>query len=177
MKSAHPGRDFERLFREYFRPLTVFAMQYVKVMEVAEDIVQDMFLYLHEKGDLSGEEPFPTPFLYRMVRNRCLNHLDYQNIRKRKNPEIETAAGFSSNPHDPLEYVKRIELEHRYLQAVEGLAPKCREVFEMSRIGGSTNQEIAELLSLSKRTVETHISQALKILRKKLVEYIRVILF
>jgi RNA polymerase sigma-70 factor (ECF subfamily) len=73
--------------------------------------------------------------------------------------------------------VQRIELEHKYLQAIETLSPKCRTVFEMSRLEGKRNQEIADELKLSKRTVETHISQALKILRKKLGDYLSVILF
>jgi RNA polymerase sigma-70 factor (family 1) len=175
MKVAHPSDEFEVLFREYFRPLTVFAKQYVKVQEVAEDIVQDLFLYLYEKEDIGEHDNSNGNYLYRMVRYRCLNHLEFQKIRNRKHPEMQTNP--ASNPNDPLEMVKRIELEHKYLQSLENLSPKCREVFEMSRLEGKKNQEIANELKLSKRTVETHISQALKILRKKLSDYLSVILF
>jgi RNA polymerase sigma-70 factor (ECF subfamily) len=175
MKKAPPNREFEVLFREYFRPLTVFAMQYVKVQEVAEDIVQDLFLYLYEKEDFAEHDNMVVHYLYRLVRYRCLNHLEFQNIRKKKNPEIQP--DHPDNQNDPLETVKRIELEHKYLQSMESLTPKCRKVFEMSRLEGKRNQEIADELKLSKRTVETHISQALKILRKKLGDYLRVILF
>ena len=163
------------LFREYFRPLTVFAKQYVKVQEVAEDIVQDLFLYLYEKGVPGDFDDRNGHYLYRMVRYRCLNHLEFQNLRRRKHPEIQSA--LANNPGDPLESVTRIELEHKYLQSLEALSPKCREVFEMSRLEGRKNQEIADELKLSKRTIETHISQALKIIRKKMLDYLRVILF
>jgi RNA polymerase sigma-70 factor (ECF subfamily) len=174
MNKAPPSKELEVLFREYFRPLTVFAKQYVKVQEVAEDIVQDLFLYLYEKEEFKQHDNTNGRFLYRLVRYRCLNHLEFKNVRNRKNPELY--AHPVSNPHDPLEQVERIELEHKYLQSLEALSPKCREVFEMSRMEGKLNQEIADELNLSKRTVETHISQALKILRKKLADYLRVIL-
>jgi RNA polymerase sigma-70 factor (ECF subfamily) len=176
MKKKLPANQaFEMLFREYFRPLTVFARQYVKVQEVAEDIVQDLFLYLHEKGDFDITREGAGNQLYKLVRYRCLNHIEYQRIRKKKNPGIMPDP--ESNPHDPLEMIKLIELEHKYLQALESLSPKCREVFEKSRMEGLKNQEIADELKLSKRTIETHISHALKIMRKKLTDYLRVILF
>ena len=175
MKKALPSNEFKVLFKEYFRPLTVFAKQYVKVQEVAEDIVQDLFLYLYEKEDSGEHDNRDGHYLFRLVRYRCLNHLEFQNIRNRKHPELQSHS--ASNPHDPLETLERIELEHKYLQSLENLSPKCREVFEMSRLEGKKNQEIANELKLSKRTVETHISQALKILRKKLGDYLSVILF
>ncbi len=171
---ATNSKEFEVLFKEYFRPLTVFAMQYVKVQEVAEDIVQDLFLYLYEKENITEYDNSNGHYLYRLVRYRCLNHLEFQKIRNRKKPEMRTHP--VSNPHDPLEMVQQIELEHKFLKSLEGLSPKCREVFEMSRLGGKKNQEIADELKLSKRTIETHISQALKILRKKLNDYLSVIL-
>lgn len=169
------NRAFEMLFREYFRPLTVFALQYVNIREVAEDIVQDLFLYLHEKGDFDPEVKGAKTHLYKLVKYRCLNHIEYQRIRKKPNPGIRPDPG--SDPQDPLEKVAAIELEHKYLQAIESLSPRCREVFEKSRLEGLKNQEIADEMKLSKRTVETHISQALKVMRKKLTEYLRVILF
>lgn len=174
-QKSSTNQAFERVFREYFRPLTVYAKQYVRVMEVAEDIVQDLFLYLHEKGDFDPEVKGAKTLLYKLVKYRCLNHLEYQRIRKTPNPGILSDPGY--NPKDPLESVTMIEMEHKYLQAIESLSPKCREVFEKSRLDGLKNQEIADEMNLSKRTVETHISVALKVMRKKLTEYLRVILF
>jgi len=174
-KEQAANQAFEKLFRDYFRPLTVFALQYVKVEAAAEDIVQDLFLYLHERGDFDIEMKGASYQLYKLVRYRCLNHIEYQRIRKEPNPELFQDP--ESNPHDPLDSVALIELEHKYLQALESLSPKCREVFERSRRDGRKNQEIADEMKLSKRTVETHITQALKVMRKMLTEYLRVILF
>lgn len=142
---------------------------------MAEDIVQDLFLYLHEKGDFDINVKGAANHLYKLVRYRCLNHIEYQHIRDKNKSEIRP--GPESDPNDPLESVALMELEHKYLQAIESLSPKCREVFEKSRREGRKNQEIADEMKLSKRTVETHISQALKVMRKVLKEYLRVIVF
>lgn len=158
----------EKLFLDCFRPLTVFAMQFVRDKDIAKDIVQDLFLYVYEKFD-QGEAELPANYLYTLVRYRCLNHLAHQKIREERYYEIEKTY---SNPHNPLEMVELIELEHSYLQAIESLPVKCRLVFKMSRNDKKSNQEISEELELSKRTVEAHISHALKAIREKLSDHL-----
>jgi RNA polymerase sigma-70 factor (ECF subfamily) len=68
------------------------------------------------------------------------------------------------------------ELEARIFNVVESLPKQCRRIFEMSRYEGVTNQEIADKLSLSKRTVETQIRKALKTLRNQLRDHVDVAL-
>mgnify|MGYP001500636040 CR=1 FL=1 len=63
------------------------------------------------------------------------------------------------------------ELQEQIANAMEKLPARTREVFMMSRFKGFSNNEIATQLELSKRTVETQISNALKILRNELKEY------
>ena len=69
-------------------------------------------------------------------------------------------------------YLAESELRRAVDQCIEKLPPRCREIFEMSRSGGLTNQEIAVKLGLSKRTIELQITNALKMMRKELVEYL-----
>jgi len=64
--------------------------------------------------------------------------------------------------------IEKSELEARIFQIVSELPPRCQEVFKKSRVNGMKNIEIAELLDISIRTVETQISNALKVLREKL---------
>jgi len=168
------GKSLEKLFREYFRPLTYFAIQYVKEQAIAEDIVQDLFLNLYEKKETLKIHVSEMNYLYTSVRNRCLKHMEYKKVRAENNPSIQET--MNSDPANPLELVALIEFEHKYIQVLESLSPKCREVFEMSRLEGKKNQEIADELKLSKRTVETHISQALKVLKKKLRKYMNMLL-
>ena len=173
-KKAIPadGRAFEKLFNEYARPLTLYAMQFVREQGIAEDVVQDVFLYIYEKRENFPVHDHREHFLYNLVRNRCLNRIEYQKIRNESNPGHHSISG--QHQEDPFELVSAIEFEHKYLEAVERLPSKCRQVFELSRMKGRKNQEIADELGLSKRTVETYITKALKILRRRLRSYLPV---
>ena len=64
------------------------------------------------------------------------------------------------------------ELQAVVDKSLEKLPPRCREIFELSRFEGLKNQEIAEKLGLSKRTVELQVSNALKQLRTDLKDYL-----
>jgi RNA polymerase sigma-70 factor (ECF subfamily) len=66
----------------------------------------------------------------------------------------------------------KTELSELIEQSVESLPPRCREIFRMSRYENLKIAEIADQLNISKRTVETQISKALKILRVKLIDYL-----
>jgi RNA polymerase sigma-70 factor (ECF subfamily) len=68
------------------------------------------------------------------------------------------------------------ELQQKIKSALEKLPPRTREIFVLSRTKGYSNDEIADMLNLSKRTVETQISNALKVLRVELKEYLFILL-
>jgi RNA polymerase sigma-70 factor (family 1) len=166
-------KNFEALFLEYFRPLTVYAMQFVTNQMVAEDIVHDLFIKLYENREAHSLKTLTGNYFYRSVHNRCLNQLDHKKVRLDKNPEIQESITYA--PSDPFEIVSFIEFEHKFMQSLELLPPKCRKIFEMSRMEGKKNHDIADELKISKRTVETQISQALKVMKKKLIKYLPVI--
>lgn len=64
------------------------------------------------------------------------------------------------------------ELRLAIEKSLKKLPPRCREIFELSRLNGLSNLEISEQLGISKRTVELQVSNALKILRKELIEFL-----
>ena len=163
-------KSFEILFREYFRPLVYFAFQFVKDKDNAEDIVQEVFVSVYERKEMIAIESSGINYLYTSVRNRCVDYIRSKKLHVEKSKKVRDA--FGSNQDDPLEKVAMIEFEHKYVQALESLSPKCRKVFKLSRMEGKNNSEIAADLNLSKRTVEKHISLALRILRKKLKIYL-----
>ncbi len=165
----------ETLFRQNFRPLTVYAMQFVRDKAVAEDIVQELFVNLFEKKETFQSKTLSKSYLYKAVHNRCINHNKYQKLRKEINPVIQES--MSQVPEDPLQLSAFIEFQDKFLQVLEELPPKSRQVFEMNKMEGIKNQEIADSLKLSKRTVQKHIYLALKRLRKKLFKYLNVLIF
>lgn len=169
IKGIRAGREssYARLFDMYYRPLSVFAVKYVNDLDIAKEIVQDFFVHLYENRESLVISTSLQSYLYQSVRNRSLNHIKHQQVQKKHLDHLS----HSQDTTEELEEIIRVnELEHRIFQIISELPPRCREIFQMSRVNGKPNKEIAKQLGISIRTVETQISNALKALRKKLGE-------
>lgn len=161
---------YEFLFKEYYQILTVFANKYVKDFETAKEIVQDLFVHLYEKRDKLNIKSSLKSYLFRSTHNRSLNYINAEKIR---NKYVEHVKFTSNNTDNSIENeVNKTELEHALYKAIGDLPPKCQTIFKLNRFEGFSNKEIAEKLSLSKRTIETQISKALKILRIKMKPFL-----
>lgn len=161
--------SFEALFKQYYSPLVVYASKYVPDIDVAREIVQDFFVKLYEKRHSLNIDISLKSYLYRSVYNCCLNYINHRNIQEKHLKSME----FEREEDDTLENeINTLELQQRIYEVIETLPSKCRRIFKMNRLEGLKNDEIAIALNLSKRTVETQISKALKILRSKLDGYI-----
>lgn len=162
--------SYSQLFNEYYIVLSVFAASYVHDMETAREIVQDYFVHLFEIRDSLTIKTSLKSFLFQSVKNRCLNHLKHLKLHEQHllNLKAESVTGFSVE-----ENMYAAELEYKIFQQVRKLPSKCQRIFKMSRMEGKKNAEIAGNLNISKRTVETQISKALKILRDNLKEYLK----
>lgn len=169
VRGLRAGREstYAQLFREYYSPLTGFANKYVNDLDSARELVQDLFVSIFENRKTLLITTSLKSYLYQAVRNRCLNHLKRIKVGKQHleqfAQELNTSEGLE-------ELILKNELEYRIFRIISGLSPKCQEVFTLSRVKGLKNQEIATRLKISVRTVETHISNALKVLREKLEE-------
>ena len=167
--------EFEKLFREHFAALCYFARKYLGDMDSSREIVHSVFVRLWEnRAEFDWEKPAKS-YLFTSVYNRSMNFIRDNRRFVTGEPdamreEITDASGFS----DTLE---EAELESRIKRALQSLPEKCREVFELNRFGGKKYAEIADQLGLSLKTVETHMSKALKILREELRDYLYVLLF
>ncbi len=163
---------FEQIFLMYYQPLVVFANKLVYDLDMARDLVQGVIVHFYEKREEIQIHTSLKAHLYQSVRNRCLNHLKReQTIRNHHSSLFVESKESESIFYDIME---ETELENRIFQIIKSLPKQCQKIFEMSRFQGKTNQEIAEELSISKRTVETQISNALKKMRQKLSSYIGV---
>lgn len=150
----------EQSFRYYYRPLTLFALHYVKDMHIAEDIVQECFACLWEKQITETPPSNIKSYLYSMVRNKCVDQL-------RQSDHLPIVL----EPSDLEEYIseeeceRRSAIEARLWTAIDTLPLRCREIFLLNKRDGLKYQEIATKLNISINTVENQVRKALKQLR------------
>ena len=177
MQQLKEGKEsaFHTLFKKYFSVLTLYAYKILKDEDAARDVVQAVFTKVYEQRETLEIRVSIKSFLYQSVRNRSLNELKSQQIKKRHHDIIFVHSSELGDDGDS--FMEEAELEMKVVHAIGKLPGQCRKIFEMSRMEGMTNSEIAEDLNLSKRTVETQISKALKTLRAQLQEFFPAFLF
>ena len=165
---------FERLFKTHFVHLCNFAFQYVKDSDSAKDITQKVFINLWESREKIDPQKALKSYLFTSVRNRCLNYIRDQKKYRSHVLDIEIAdLEISFDEEDS----GITELQERVRKALATLPEKCRQVFEMSRYKNMKYKDIAEELDVSVKTVEAHMSKALKSLREQLKDVAYVILW
>lgn len=161
---------YEVLFKEFYVRLTIHAKKFVEDTEVAKEIVQDLFVSIYEKREKLNINTSLSSYLYRAVRNRSINYINSQKQKDKYGQYLKHTADSSENSVENI--IGRSELESALFLAISELPTKCRMIFKLNRFDGLSNSEIADQLDLSKRTVETQISKALKILRTKLQPFL-----
>ncbi len=161
------------IFDRHYTALTTFATKLVADIDIATDVVQNVFVNLYEKR----RETLVTnvrSFLYSAVRNGCLNVIKHEKIKRQYENQVDASVfDYSSDAADKL--IEQSEAEARVAGALAQLPEACRRVFLMSRFDGLSNQQIADALDISKRTVETQITNALKILRRLLLSFVAIV--
>ena len=146
---------FQELFYSWHRPLCFFASRIIKDQDVAEDLVQDVFVAFW-KYDLSAfpNEKTIRTFLYTSVRNGCLNYLRDLEIRARNDRKA----------------VPESEVVTELFEAIDELPERCREIFYMAYLQEKEEKQIAELLRVSVNTVKTQKQRAKAYLKGRLGE-------
>lgn len=163
---------FQTLFFQFFSPLCVFAHKYIENWETCEDIVQETFYKIWKNRKNIDIKTSYRNFLITSVRNNCID-----NIRKKETElnwlqkEQEVDLSYSSE-----DIYTTIELEQMLNTALSKLPENIRSVFEKNRFGGKTYNEIAIEHNISIKTVEAHMTKALKHLRVELKDYLPLLL-
>jgi RNA polymerase sigma-70 factor (ECF subfamily) len=168
-RQALTRQDFEALFKEHFAFLCNFAQQYVHDGDTAQDICQRVFIRLWEKREEMDPHKSIQSYLFTAVKNRCLNHL--RDNKKYRSKVLDLDCGDIDFSREDTDQLATDELRARIQEALNDLPEKCRMVFEMSRFQQMKYQEIADELDISQKTVEAHISKALKSLKEALKDY------
>ena len=160
---------FEALFRSYYPRLCRFAMRMTGSKHAAEELVQDLFVKLWVKRHDLKPEGSLRSYLYRAIRNQAINYLKQKS--RIDSPTVEPDDLRSESPN-PIEELYARELRTTIEEAIHLLPPRCRLIFLLHRFDGLTYSEIAEILNISVKTVETQMGRALKALRSLLAHYL-----
>ena len=161
---------FDYIFNYYYSSLCAFSMQYIDNRNSVEDLVQDFFVYLWVEAPRLKIKSSLKSYLFTAIKNRCLDYQKHHKITEK----YRTFILFSTvNEADSTEqFFAESELRQAIQKSLLKLTPRCREIFELSRLNGLSNQEISDKLDISKRTVELQISNCLKIIRNELAEFL-----
>lgn len=162
-------KAFKTLFYTYFPRLLYYACRFVD-KEAGEDIVQDVFVYVWEnRRNIVMGASFPS-FLYKITYNKVINVLKHRRIKFEKQLEIgmmQKALAYYSPYDNPVFDKDLLNGEFELLRnAVNRLPEKGRLCIQMRYVQGLSVNEIAGILHLSPRTVETHLYKSVKAMRE-----------
>lgn len=158
---------FREVFDEFYNSLVYFAMRYVERIEIAEDLVQELFVRVWESDTQYASYCSFRTFLYTSVKNACLDYM------KHKNVEGKYIAYVLEHPETEEELATRITEEEVYrlfLKVLEELSERRKVIFKL-HLQGKKNEEIARLLHISTETVKSAKKEAVRYFKKRLGYY------
>ncbi|MCZ4695600.1 RNA polymerase sigma-70 factor [Ancylomarina euxinus] len=150
-----------QMFDLYYSPLCVFALKYIDSFDLAEDLVQDIFIGFWENNRVEQLNTSLKSYLFTSVKNNALNY-----IRKNKKYRIEELDDeFDMMMDDSFDPEDLEQMKLKLYQELENLSQQSRIVFEAIIFQNMKYKDVAEDLDISVNTVKTHFARALKQLR------------
>ena len=163
-------KAFERIFRQYYSPLYLYAFSITGQKEAAEEITQDTFYIIwKERGKIQILHSIKS-YLYKSVKNRSLQYIEHLHVREKYRETVLQQNVFASEPA-PDELLEYKEFTEILKKIFEKLPERCRQIFQLHRMNGEKYKAIAESLSISVKTVEAEMTKAYRILRKEVEKY------
>lgn len=169
---------FNALFSKYKGMFVRFAQTYLQDEATAEDIAIDGIMYYWENRQTLVSDTNIPAYILEVIKHKCLNHLRHLRVREDVEQSLYEHQTRVNNLRiatleacDPEEIFSK-EAQQLVKEALQEMPEKTRRVFFLSRYENLTYPEIAERCGLSVKSVEFHISKALKILRVKLKDYL-----
>lgn len=161
---------FNELFTSYYPKLVVFARQYTKQLESAEEISAELFVKLWLKREQLFKVLNPEVYLYVSIKNACLNLIRASKRQGKAHHDEDTtipaAQGSTRSNLEDKELSKLLDA------AVESLPGQRKIIFKLIKEDGLKTIEVAAILGLSKRTVENQLYKAVKTLADALSGYL-----
>ena len=159
------------LFKAHYDELCRYTFSILKDQDVAEDVVQQLFIKLWEKRSSIGEIENIRSYLFRSAFNMSLNEQKSIQRMPKSDEDLVQNSSFHSSDNTSNLLVTN-ELQARIDKAMMVLPEKCREVFHLSRSEQLSYKEIAKQMDISPKTVENQVGKALRIMREELKDYL-----
>jgi RNA polymerase sigma-70 factor (ECF subfamily) len=172
--SMNDQTAFREMFEYYYAALCVYARHYVRLDDISEDIVQDVFCAVWKNRRQMDYRIPAKSYLTAAVRNHCINYL--RDSRSATFDDLSLQENMSDTEHPDSVWMLD-ELEHLLADALAKLPPEYRMAFEMSRLEERPVTEIAEAMGVSVRTVERYRNRAIEILKTELKDYLPLVVF
>ncbi|MEO6524345.1 MAG: RNA polymerase sigma-70 factor [Mucilaginibacter sp.] len=165
---------FKMLYNRYWKKMLAKAYGQLRSYTLAEEVVQDAFINLWKRRHtITLKYTFHT-YIASVVRYEVMTQLAKKNKQPLYIDDLEIPAVADNATQQWLDFD---ELKLQIESLVDTLPDKCRLVFKLSRDKGLSDKQIAENLAISSKTVEAHISKALKTLRLSLNNFLCLTLF
>ncbi|MCU0636979.1 MAG: RNA polymerase sigma-70 factor [Gemmatimonadaceae bacterium] len=168
LRSGDSGA-FDTIFRTWYAPLVRYVDAMLRVRADAEEIAQEVLLELWRRRDRLAEQGSVQAYLFQSARNRALNHVRHERVEQRAAPLLMRSEGVAARADAE---VIEGEIADAIREAIESLPPRCREVFELSRIYGLKQTEIADALGVTVKAVEAQMARALRTMRERLAPWL-----
>lgn len=159
-------KAYSVLFDEYFERLFSFAVHVVFREDVANDIVQEIFISLYEKSDALNYDDSLKSYLFNSVRNRCFNYLRDRKVEDRRKSLYAEACVWS----ETIDCVEEEDVLRQVREAMENLPGKCREICQLRFFEGKKFEEIADSLAMAESTVRVQVARGTDKLRQQFAE-------
>lgn len=169
--TLHTEAEFKMLFTTHYDALCRTAWLLLKDRDMAEDVVQDVFVKLWlRRHELEIRTSFKA-YLYKAVTLRAIDYLR----REKRVEKISSDSGLNILPSDnsASSFLENKEINAAIEKALEAMPDTTQAIFKMSRYSGLKNREIAEALQISIKTVESNMGRALKVMHQHLQSYLK----
>jgi RNA polymerase sigma-70 factor (ECF subfamily) len=163
---------FETYYKAHFKEFFLVAHKYVRSVPLSQEIVNDVFLKIWEDAGKITIESSLKAYIYKAVVNRSINAINKQQLEWQHQQELaRQPPGFYEERQ-----LEAHELKMQLYKAIDNLPDQCKKIFQLSRFEGLKQQEIADKLGISIKTVKNHITHALKTLARHAGKFMVVLL-
>lgn len=171
---------YEYFFLKFYNHIVGFCVQFIYNENDAKGLAQEAFLNLWNQREKIKNVNGISSFLYTYSKSKCLNIIRHRKVKEKyinntlnKKEALLNQEVLQSLQFDSLTF---IELEELVFSSIEELPTKTKEIFKQKRFENKKNREIADEMNISIKTVELHFSNAIRVLKTKLSDYLPIIL-